>query len=181
MIHPLAYRNGLIAVALSIAYTLIAYLIGPQFFANWWLALIIMVVIVAYLIYSLRQIKTAMGGYITFGNAFLNFMVMAVLYIVIGTLFMYILIWVIDPDFGQAYADETIEKIIGMMEGFNTPVEAIEEAVTEAEADFESQKSLGGNVMQMLKGSAFMAVVGLIVAAVMKKNPPIFDESETLD
>ena len=91
------------------------------------------------------------------------------------------MIYVIDPEFGQAFADVTIEKTIAMMEGFGAPEVAIEEALTNMEVEFESQSSFLGNLWSMLKGVGFMAVIGLIVAAIVKKNPPVFDNVETVD
>jgi hypothetical protein len=181
MIHPYAYRAGLIAAGISIIWTIFAYLIGIELFTNWWAGLIFLLVMIAYLVSSTIKIRTFQGGYITFANAFLNFLVMAVIFTFIGQLFNYILIHVIDPEFGVAFADATIEKTIAMMEGFGAPEAAIEEALVGMEEDFESQASFLGNLWSTIKGIGFMAIIGLIVAAIIKKNPPVFDHVDTVD
>jgi hypothetical protein len=181
MIYSQTYRAGLIAAGISIAWTIIAYLVGIDLFTNWWMGIIMFIVIITYLIISLKNIKTQLGGYISFKDAFLNFLVMAVINIVISQTIYYLLIHVIDPDFGIAVMDVTIEKSIAMMESFGAPEAAIEEALANMEVEMEKQSTLFGALMNMLKGIGFMAVVGLIVAAIMKKNPPVFDNIETVD
>jgi hypothetical protein len=181
MIYPQTYRAGLIAAGISIAWTIIAYLVGIDLFTNWWMGIIMFIVIIAYLIISLKNIKSQLGGYISFKDAFLNFLVMAVINIVISQSIYYLLIFVIDPEFGIAVTDVTIEKTIAMMEGFGAPEAAIEETLTNMEIEMEKQSTFLGALMNMLKGVGFMAVVGLIVAAIMKKNPPVFEEVETID
>jgi len=181
MIHPYAYRAGLIAAGISVIWTIFAYLIGIELFTNWWAGLIFLVVIITYMIVSTIKIRAFQGGFITFATAFVNFLVIAVLSTVIGQFFNYILIHVIDPEFGQAFADVTIEKTIAMMEGFGAPEASIEETLISMEADFESQSSFLGNLWSMVKGIGFMAIIGLIVAAIIKKNPPVFENVDTVD
>ena len=90
MIHPYAYRVGLIAAVISIVWTIFAYLIGIELFTNWWVGIIFIVVMIAYLIVSTIKIRTYQNGYITFASAFLNFMVMAAIFTLIGQFFNYI-------------------------------------------------------------------------------------------
>lgn len=181
MIHPQAYRSGLIAASISVVWTIIAYLVGIDLFTNWWLGIIIFIVVIVYLIISLKNIRTYQGGYISFKDAFLNFLVMSVIQIVISQTISFLLIHVIDPGFGEAVIDATIEKTIAMMEGFGAPEVAIEEALKSMEVEMAKQSTFIGAMMNMLKGTAFLAVIGLIVAAFLKKNPPIFDDIETVD
>lgn len=181
MIHPYAYRAGMIAAGISVVWTIFAYLIGIELFTNWWLSIIISVGIIVYLIISLKNIRTYFGGFISFANAFLNFLVMAAIFVLISQSIYHLLLLLIDPEFGQAVTDATIEKTIAMMEGFGTPEVAIEEALVNMEAEFEKQSTFFGVIMSMFKGIGFMAVIGLIVAAIIKKNPPVFDNVETVE
>jgi len=181
MIHPYAYRAGLIAAGISVVWTIFSYLIGIELFTNWWLSIIISVGIIVYLIISLKNIRTYFGGYITFANAFLNFLVMIAIFVLISQSIYYLLILVIDPEFGQAVTDVSIEKIIAMMEGFGAPEVEIEKALVGMEEEFENQATFLGVIMSMFKGIGFMAVIGLIVAAIIKKNPPVFENAETID
>jgi len=181
MIHPNSYRAGIIAAGISVVWTIIAYLVGIDLFTNWWMGIIIFIVVIVYLIIALKGIRTQLGGFISFKDAFLNFLVMSVIHIVISQIIYFLLIHVIDPGFGEAVTDATIEKTIAMMEGFGAPEVTIEETLINMEVEMEKQATFLGALMNMLKGVAFMAVVGLIVAAILKKNPPVFENTETVD
>jgi hypothetical protein len=170
MIHPYAYRTGLIATAVGIIYTLISYLVGVVLFTNFYIPIILLVLFIIYFILSLKKIKGLLDGDFPFSVAFMNFMVMVALYIVISQTFYFLLIYVIDADFGMAVNDAIIEKTIGMMERFGAPENAIAETLEEMEVQFENQSTIGGMLLGMLKNLGFMAVVGLIVAAIMKSK-----------
>lgn len=177
MIHPYAYRAGLIATAVGVIYTLISYFIGIEAFTNFYIPIILFILIIVYYIFSLKKIKGFSNGDFPFLTAFVNFFVMAAIYIVISQAMYFLLIYVIDPDFGMAVNDAIIEKSIGMMESFGAPEQAISESLVEMEAQFESQSTFMGAMWGMLKNLAFMAVVGLIVAAVMKSKKEVFIET----
>ena len=181
MIHPYAYRAGGIAALISIVWTVIAYLVGVKLFTNWWASGFIAIFILVYLIISIIKIRRMKGNVISFQEAFLNFLVMIAIYAVVANLFNYLLLYVIDPAFGQAVIDASIEKTIGFMEKFNVPESDIEKALTGMEEEFEKQKSFLGMLSGMIKGVAFMAVIGVIVALIVKRKPPVFDELETID
>ena len=169
MIQPNAYKTGLIAAGITIAYTLIAYLIGIDLFTNFWIPMLVVVGILVYMILSLKKIRENLG-FMSFKDGFLNFAVMAVLYVFISQIFYFLLINVIDPDFGVAVSDTIIEKAVGMMERFGAPESEIEKSLIEMEENFESQSTFGGAFIGWIKYLSFVLVVGLIAAAVLKSK-----------
>jgi hypothetical protein len=104
-------------------------------------------------------------------------MVMVGIYTIITQLFNYLLINIIDPEFGVAMADAIIEKTVNMMEGFGTPEQAIVKAIEDMEVAFEDQATISGMLLGVLKYLGFMAVIGLIVAAIMKSKKEVFTET----
>jgi hypothetical protein len=177
MIHSYAYRVGLIASAIGILYTLVAYFIGIEAFTNFLFPILIVIGILVYIILSVKKIKSFQGGNLTFASAFVNFMVMVGIYTIITQLFNYLLINIIDPEFGVAMADAIIEKTVNMMEGFGTPEQAIVKAIEDMEVAFEDQATISGMLLGVLKYLGFMAVIGLIVAAIMKSKKEVFTET----
>jgi hypothetical protein len=177
MIHPYAYRAGLIASSISVLYTLITYIIGIDAFTNFYIPFILFIGILVYLIFSLKKIKKFMGGIFPFSVAFMNFMVMATIYVVISQSFSYLLIYVFNPDFGLAVNDAIIEKTIGLMESFGAQEGDIVNSLEELETQFANQSTISGAFMGMLKQLGFMAVIGLIVAAVLKSKKEVFIET----
>jgi hypothetical protein len=135
--------------------------------------MVVVLGIIIYLILSLKKIRESLG-FMSFKDGFLNFAVMAVIYVFISQFFYFLLINVIDPDFGVAVSDTIIEKAIGMMERFGAPESEIEKSLIEMEENFEAQSTFGGAFIGWVKYLAFMLVVGLIAAAVLKsKNASI--------
>ena len=177
MIHPYAYRTGILASLVTVFYTLIAYFVGLDMFTSFYVPMLIVVGIIVYLVLSLKKIKAFNGGIISFSTAFMNFMVMSAVYVVISQGFNYLLIYVIDPDFGFAVNDAIIEKSIGMMESFGAPEAQIEISLVEMEKSFEEASTLYGTIMGMIKYLGFMAVVGLIASAVLKTKNEVFTET----
>ena len=93
----------------------------------------------------------------------------------IATTFIILLFNVIDTDAAEKVKEMTIEATVNMMEKFNTPEDAIDKAIENAEAtnQFDFINQLRG----FLFGIIFYAIVGLIVAAIVKKNPVYTDDS----
>ena len=176
MINPYAYRTGLIAAGISIAYYLISYLIGIELFTSLWIPWVFIIGIIVYFIISLKKIREFMG-HMTFAQGFVNFLTMSIVYIVLSNSFNYILINVIDPEFGIAVNDMVIEKVIGIMESMNTPEQAISEAITKMEEQIESQSSISGFLLNIATITFWYALIGLIVAAIMKSKNDTFTET----
>lgn len=176
MLHPYIYRAGLIAAGISVAYTLVSYLIGIEAFTSFWIPIVITIAIIVYLVLSLKKIKGFLDGKMTFTQGFVNFLGMSLIFVLISQVFYFFILHVIDPEFGVAVSDVVIEKAIGMMERFGTPENEIEKALIEMETDFEKQGTFGGALMGMLKYLGFLAVIGLISAAVLRTK-----DMETLE
>jgi len=170
MINAYSYRAGLIAAAISVFYTIVSYFAGIEMFTNLWVPSVISVGIIVYLIISLKKIRTMLGGYMSFNEGIVNFLVMSVVYVVISQFVYFLIVNVIDPEFGIAVNDVIIEKAIGMMESFGAPEDSIGEALADMEADFEAKATFVGILMTMLKIIAFFFVVGLVTSAVLKRK-----------
>ncbi len=170
MINAYSYRAGLIAAAISVAHTLVSYIVGIDLFTNLWIPSVIAIGIIVYLIISLKKVRTILGGYMSFTEGLANFFIMSLVYVVISQLFYFLIVNVIDPEFGIAVNDVIIEKAIGMMENFGAPESEIEKALVDMEAEFESKSTFIGVITSMGKILAFFLVVGAIVSAVLKRK-----------
>ena len=88
--------------------------------------------------------------------------------IAISSILTFILYTIIDPDAAEEIKKITIEATISMMEGFNTPPDIIAQQVEELEKT--EQFSIVNSLKSLAFQAVFQAVIGLIVAAVMKKS-----------
>ncbi|MGK0364900.1 MAG: hypothetical protein ACI85O_001960 [Saprospiraceae bacterium] len=108
-----------------------------------------------------------LGGYISFGRAFLVCLIVAFTISVISIIWNYVYMNFIDPDFMSRVIDNTIE----FMEKMELSDDIIEQAIEDVKAGVDNSvmgqlKSLGGSTI-------FSSIIGLIVAASTKKEAPL--------
>ena len=171
-----AVKYGLIAGFIGVLLSTLTYAMGVAYMANLWTGLLILVIIIVmYVILSIRIRKDA-GGFITFKDAFIRIFIMCLIAGVIGAIYNIILNTLIDPELPQKLQVVIIEKTTSMMEKFGAPQEEIDKAIDKLQNEAANKFT----VLSQLKGLAIMTIVSaifaLILAAIVKKNPPIVDE-----
>lgn len=152
------------------AATIIAYAINLELFTKWWFGIILLVVIIIVGIVSTAKSKSILKGFITFKQAFSSFFIPIAVGLFISSAVSVVLFNFVDSEAAEIVKEQTIENSIKMMEGFGAPQDAIDQAV----ADMQNTNQF--SLVSLLKSFAwqmlFYAVIGLIVAAVMKRNDP---------
>ncbi|MFV0564338.1 MAG: DUF4199 domain-containing protein [Flavobacteriaceae bacterium] len=158
------YLGGIIALL-----TVIAYAFSLELLANMWYGFFIMAVVVGLGVLSVAKVKQAQG-YASFKESFTAYFITIVIGILISTLVSYLLFNIIDTEAAENLKQITIEKTVEMMKNFNAPSEAIAQTVETIET--QDQYALG-NILKGLGGNIILySIIGLIVAAAMKKNNP---------
>ena len=169
-IKSIATNYGLYLGGALALFTVIAYAIDIGLLANTFYGIVILLVIIVFGIISVAKSKAALDGFLSFKEAFSSYFVTILVGLLISTVVSYILFNFVDPEAANTLKELTIEKTVSMMEGFGTPVEAIAEAVDKIES--QNQYSIG-NIAKGLAGYlVFFSIIGLIVAAIMKKSNP---------
>lgn len=107
-----------------------------------------------------------LGGYITLGRAFIVALLASIIMALINTVFTYLYMTVIDPGYIETLADQSRE----LYENMGMDEAAIDAALGEVKKAFTLTRQLLGLVI----GSAFGAVIAIIIAAIMKKVRPNF-------
>jgi len=162
---------GVILGLVSIIYTVILYLGGVKLFLSplAWVAWCIPIVIAV--LGGLKQ-KKALGGYMSFGEALKTVFLVFVIGTLISTAFNYVLLNYIDVPFREALAQESAVVMEKMMRKFGASETTIEKSVAD---------TLNGNsysIGKVLLGYVFFLIgwfiVSLIIAAIIKKNKPEF-------
>ncbi len=158
---------GLILAAL----TIIGYSVSLDLFTKWWFGIIFLLVVIIIGIMSSMKARKLLGGFISFKNAFTSYFIAILVGIVISSIVSILIFNVVDPDAATMLQEKIIESQVAMLENFGAPQEAIDKTVSDIQA--------GGNMYSIgniLKSIAFQlvgfSIVGLIVAAVVKKNDP---------
>lgn len=169
-LKSIATNYGLYLGALLALFTVVSYAVNLELLTNMWYGIVILIVIITLGILSVIKVKQAQNGYASFKEAFTSYFITILLGLVISTLVSYLLFNFIDTDAATVLKEKTIEKTVQMMENFHAPSEGIAEAVEKIES--QDQFAIG-NILKGLAGYlVFFSIIGLIVAAVMKKNNP---------
>ena len=109
-----------------------------------------------------------MGGYITFKDAFVNYFITVALGTAISSLISIIIFNFVDPE-AASYLNEQVLLITKQsMERFGAPQEVINKAIEEASQ--KNNYAIGNQLKSYVFQLAFYAVIGLIVALIVKKT-----------
>ncbi len=150
------------------------FLSGPAAFASMWFPLIIFLLLIVMLVVFPLLHRKEIGGYWSWGQAFKFILIMSVVMLVCSTLTNLVLFKIIDPEFMNRVKEISIDNTIKMLEGFGSPEDAISKTVDGMDKEFDNQQTPMGYVMGIVKGLVTFAVLGAIIALIIKKNKPEF-------
>jgi hypothetical protein len=114
------------------------------------------------------QQRKAMGGFITFKEAFSAVFVSILIIVIVSQLYATVYTTWIDPE----YYDKSREMSENMVMQLGGDEEASELAAAKAEESIEKQKSFSGKLMGALFSIILYSLFGFIIAAVVKRNKP---------
>jgi hypothetical protein len=120
-------------------------------------------IIIGMVIYGVSQYRSELNNRLSFNQAFIAAFGISLLGNIIGTAGQYIYTSIIDPSFYDAMA----EQLTTMMEKYNTPESAMQQAVEQ----IRNSGSMEVMAKNLLNLSIFMAIVCLVIAAIMKRKP----------
>ncbi len=158
---------GAILGLVSVFISLVFYFIGMAT-VNWtnWVNLLVGIVLLVYLMIQYRNVH--LGGYASFGQIFVMVLVSAgIVSTIIGALYQYLLFTVIDPGLVDQIRIAAEEKI---MSNSRIP-ESMYDDIMEK---MEKRMNVGYMVkMALIFGPIVNAIIGLIIAAFLKKEKDI--------
>ncbi len=163
-----AINNGLYLGAILSLVSLIIYAVNLDLFTEWWLGIILFVVVVAHGVISAVKSRRILNGFISFKQAFTSYFITTAIGTLIATVVGITIFTFIDPE-AATYLNEQILLVTKQaMERFGMPQEAMQAALDEAAK--KDNFSLGMQSQAFVFRLAFYAVVGLIVALIVKKT-----------
>ncbi|OAB78202.1 DUF4199 domain-containing protein [Cochleicola gelatinilyticus] len=127
---------GLILGLISVAFSVVIWVLGMSAERPWWTSALSVAIMVALIVYGLKAFKAANAGFMSLGEALKTGLTISLISGLIGALFMYLFVTVIEPDFigqileqteRQMYeqnpniTDEQAEMGLKMTEKFTTP------------------------------------------------------------
>ena len=165
-----ALNLGLYLGLFMSAITVISYAAYLDLLTKWWVGIILFVIIIVFGTLSASKSKSLNGGFLDFKSAFSPYFITVAIGLIISTLVSIILFNFIDPDAAILLKEKTIEASVAMMKSFNAPASEISKAVDTMEAQ-KNQFALGPQLQSTAIFLIIQAIIGLIVAAIVKKNP----------
>ena len=119
--------------------------------------------------------KKANGGYLEFSQALKTVFTVFVIGSFLSTAFFYLLLNVIDVPFRQALAQEMAQASEKMMEKFGAPQDQIDKST--ADILNENSYTLSRQFLGFAGGTIVWFIISLIIAAIIKKKKPEFDNN----
>jgi hypothetical protein len=175
LLNGLSAKNSLIIGIISIVLSLVIHFIDPLLlYTSMWIGLVLFVVFIALLVYAGKTIRAEVGGFWTFGEAFKSFLIMGLIITALSTLYNVVLMTVIDPSLPATAGAAADENAKAMMAKFGMQQEQIDEAMAKQGKGEDKLKITAKNTVTNFGISlAIFGVFALILAAIMKKTPPV--------
>lgn len=150
--------------------TVLIYAVNLELFIKWWLGIILLIVSLIIGIMASVKARKLLGGFISFKNAFTTFFITMAVGSLIATVVSIVIFTFVDPEAAQQLNEQILVLTKETMERFGAPQENITEAIEKArETDnFSIVSQMTGWVWRLL----IYAILGLIVAVIVKRNDP---------
>ncbi|MDO7170655.1 DUF4199 domain-containing protein [Mariniflexile sp. AS56] len=170
-LKDLAINYGLyLGISLSL-FTVLGYAFNLALLVNFWIMLVIIpIAIISVGIFSTAKAKILLNGFLTFKEAFSSYFITVAIGIMISTFVTILIFNFIDTNAALEAKSILVENTTNMLTGMGAPVEAIAESIDNIES--QDTYAIGIQLKSLAQSIIFFAIIGLIVAAAMKKSKP---------
>jgi len=180
LLTQLSLKNGLVIGIVIIVISLAMYFVDPLMaYTNFWVGILTLIVFLSLMVYAGITIRKEAGGFWTFGEAFKSFLIMALVISALSTAYNALLMGVIDPDLPEKAGTAIDAKTREMLAKFTASEEQLEEAMAKSGSNVDKLKITPKNVLTSFGVMlAMYGVLSLILAAILKKQQPVFIKTE---
>ncbi len=174
-----AFKSGLILGVVSIIVFIIMYVadIKPVGIMMPLVTLAVGIAIsVTVLVVLFKKYRTEIGGFISFRDAFLYCFIAFSVSVILSQFFSYIFITLVEPDYYKNIMDAQKTWMENYLSG-KVSDEQMSEALDKIDAQAADMNKIT-TVFKNIAGSVlFGGIISLIVGAIMKKKPDLFDSN----
>jgi hypothetical protein len=163
-----AINYGLYLGAILSIISVIIYAVNLDLFTEWWLGIILFVLVVVYGVVSALKSRKILDGLINFKQAFASYFITIAVGTLIATVIGIAIFTFIDPEAATYLNEQILILTKQTMERFGAPQEVIQAAIEEAST--KNNFSLAMQSQAFIFRLAFYALIGLIVALIVKKS-----------
>jgi hypothetical protein len=175
-----AIKSGLIIGAVSIVVFILMYVADYKpvgIMMPIVLMLVGLAINITILVVLFKKYRTEAGGFISFRDSFLYCFIALVVSSILSTLLTLLFIQFIEPD----YYNNIMEAQKTYMENYlsgKVSEEQLSEALDKIDEQAAKMTPVSSAGNSLLGGVIFGGIVALIVGAIMKKNPEMFDTTD---
>ena len=164
---------GVIMGVISIIATTIMYALDITLFVNIWVGITLFLINIVIGIVAVAKAKKGFLGFISFKDAFTVFFITMAIGSLMGALYMLVLFNFIDPAAKATITESAIEMTVKFMQQAGSKTADIAKTVKDMrETDNFAPLSM---IKSYFGGLLMYTIIGLIVAAAMKKNNEVFN------
>ncbi len=161
-------KYGIIGGLLMIAGYVIIYLIDGALLASF-ATLALYIFLLFCMIYGGITYRKEIGGFNSFGQAFLAVFTIAFIGSFLIDAFGFVMFKFIDPGLVDVVKEAALEKAEAMMEKFNTPEDVMEAQLKQIKAT-DYTPSLKSQSIRLLSSTVVGAVLSLLIAVFVRRN-----------
>jgi hypothetical protein len=176
-IGKLGVRYGLLIGGISLILSIVFRIVDPLMqFTNLWVQLLGAVIGVTLLVLFGLEIRKALGGYWSFGEAFKGLMTMAIFVTLITIIYSFVLFKFIDPAMPTKVSDASEAVMSDRLAKMGMDQDKIDQVTKTFESgEFKSklEPTFKNEVTTFGFSILFYVVINLIIAACIKKNKPL--------
>ncbi len=177
-INQLSMKNGLFIGLISVVLSFVIWVVDPlMMFTNTSVGLIIGIVVPIILLVMMGiDVRKKIGGYWTFGEAFKSLMIMCFFSLILTTLYSFILFKFIDPALpakANAAILDSLSAKLSKMGLEQSKIDEVSKPFLNGENEAKMQPTLVNMARNFAIGLISYAIMALIIAAIIKKQPPV--------
>lgn len=166
-LKKIALNYGLLLGLASIALSVVTYVMGVHLERPWWASALGIVIMAALIVYGLKAFKLDNGGFLSLGEAIKVGLAISVIAGIIGAIYNYVFVTVIEPDFVAQMMEITKEQMI------EQNPEMTEEQMEMGLSITEKFMSPGIMSAMAIIFTLFLGfIISLISGLIMKQNRP---------
>jgi hypothetical protein len=181
LIKKTAIKFGLVLTAFSITSTFAIYVFNESWFISPWLLVFNIFAIITIAIVGVNQFKKGNGGFATFRESFSVFILPIIFQIVVLFGFNLLFYNVVDAELNGRNAKRQFELFMQEPDNNKDDMKKALKLTSDEEVEsfyleqYEAAKTAKGQLIGQAIWFVFFSILGLVVAAVTKKNRPEFD------
>jgi len=174
-----ALKSGLIIGAVSIVIFIIMY-VADYKPVGIMMPIVIMLIGLAInivmLVILFKNYRTQIGGFISFRDAFLYCFITLAIATLVSTIFTLLFIQFIEPNYYKSIMEAQKAYMENYLSG-KVSEEQMAQTLDKLDEQAAKMTAFSSFIKSLIGGVIFDGIIALIVGAIMKKNPDVFDNA----